>query len=374
MREKCTFDYVKYERIVFLADVHLGVRNASIEWSEIMKDYFDNFFCARLRQLSKEKKTALVIAGDYFDNRKHIDISVLNMGYSLLTTLTSICNVFLLVGNHDIYKKSDTSCASVNPFQSMYGVEVVGDLSVMELANERSALLIPWVGDSKEESSILTEFERKCDIAVMHSEISGLSYDNGLPITDGANVSGFRGQKIYSGHIHLRQTSKDGRVTYLGAPYQLRRSDIGNDKGVFYVDFDGEDIKEYFILNDYSPKFLRFTYEEIEKMDMEQLSTNLKNNYVDILMKRDDIIRLNIGNLIANLEEYGPKKIEILPMKETVEDTKEETAFDGDITLETAFITAVSKLEVTEEVVKRMNEMNVEYVTRAREELNIVEG
>jgi hypothetical protein len=37
-----------------ITDTHLGVRNGSIEWLEIMKEYFNDFFIPLLKKEKKE--------------------------------------------------------------------------------------------------------------------------------------------------------------------------------------------------------------------------------------------------------------------------------------------------------------------------------
>ena len=39
------------DRILFISDIHLGVRNASFEWIDNMTEYFDNFFIPLMRKI-----------------------------------------------------------------------------------------------------------------------------------------------------------------------------------------------------------------------------------------------------------------------------------------------------------------------------------
>ena len=92
-----------FDQIIFISDVHFG--KGSIEWLQNMKDYFDNFFIPFVRQQKKSHNPCVVIAGDYFDNRQSIDINVLNVAIDTMKDITKECKVYVVIGNHDIYKK-----------------------------------------------------------------------------------------------------------------------------------------------------------------------------------------------------------------------------------------------------------------------------
>ncbi len=38
------------DRVIFISDIHLGIRNASFEWIENMTNYFDNFFIPLIKK------------------------------------------------------------------------------------------------------------------------------------------------------------------------------------------------------------------------------------------------------------------------------------------------------------------------------------
>jgi DNA repair exonuclease SbcCD nuclease subunit len=143
-------------RVIFLSDIHLGLRNASIEWIENITSYFDKFFIPLLKKYKKKEKVMVIIAGDFFDNRQHIDINVMNIGSSIMYKLSKEAEVFVLVGNHDIYKKKDTDVTSLKLFDMFDNVNVIYQMSEILLPGNKEMLLIPWVGDHKEETKLLT--------------------------------------------------------------------------------------------------------------------------------------------------------------------------------------------------------------------------
>ena len=119
------FSRPEIDRFIFISDIHFGVRNASIEWSDNMIDYFNNFFIPLLKKYSYKERIAVIIAGDFFDNRKHVDINILNIGADVMEKISSLCEVFTIIGNHDIYKKQDVDVASVRMFKYFKNVNVM---------------------------------------------------------------------------------------------------------------------------------------------------------------------------------------------------------------------------------------------------------
>ena len=106
------------------------------------------------------------------------------------------------------------------------------------------------MGSFNEETKYLLMYKDTADYAFMHTEISKMKMDNGMSITSGVNPDAFNGM-IFAGHIHKRQETK--KVIYVGSPFQMSRGDIGNQKGIYTVDFNTAEIN--FIPNDYSPIF-----------------------------------------------------------------------------------------------------------------------
>lgn len=359
------------DRVVFLSDIHLGLRNASIEWIENITSYFDNFFIPLIKKYKSKETVALVIAGDFFDNRQHIDINVMNIGSQIMFKLSKEFEVFILVGNHDIYKKKDTDITSLRLFDMFDNVNVVYNVSQILLKGNKKMTLVPWVGDHKAETNLLAKHKND-DFIIMHTDIAGLDFDNGREIIDGANISVVESGKIYSGHIHKRQ--ENDKVVYLGSPYQLRRSDIGNNKGVYSIKFV-ENGKEYtarqeFVANDYSPKFLRIRISDILNLPIGKIKEIVENNYVDIVIKKKHMNEINIAKLMEAMEICNTKKIEIILDKFDNELTQQDAIeTSNNLTITDIFNEKLNKIELTDEAKETLKEMNSRYLTLAIEAL-----
>lgn len=366
-------------QVVFISDVHFGIRNGSIEWLENQRSYFKEFFIPLLKQQKKQKhKPCVVIAGDYFDNRQNVDIAVLNTAIDIMAEIASVCPVYVMIGNHDIYKKSDTDITSLRPMVDMKNVTLIYDKMELEIKGGKRFLLVSWVGDMKKENKIITDNKDKFDYLVFHTELAGMTYANNRPIINGLQIDLCDDNcRILSGHIHKRQETKKG--LYFGSPYQMDRSDIGDQKGIYIFTVEGENMTRTFVENNYSPKFLCVRFGDIGR-NPEKWKDIVANNYVDIVFAEDEAAKVNVNNFLDDIQVYGPKHIELQVEKRKVDLQEGVVFFDDagnfvdmtvkpDATIEEIFDKRVEQMNLKKDEIKNIKKMNEEYLKKSAEEL-----
>ena len=364
-----------FDQVIFISDVHFGKGN--IEKLQIMKDYFDNFFIPFVKQQKKSHNPCIVIAGDYFDNRQNIDINVLNVAIDVMKDMAKECQVYVVIGNHDIYKKCETDITSLKPFDDVDGVMLIYDKYELILKDDKKLLLISWVGDFKKENKIIAENKDNYDILVFHTELSGMTYDNNRPIINGLNLDIVEDDKIVSGHIHKRQESKKG--IYLGSPYHLDRSDIGNRKGIYTFTVDNGKLIRSFYENTYSPEYVLKRFSEIGR-NPEDWKDIVSNNFVYIVFTSDELEIVNTEKFINELRQYRPRNIELIEERTKVDLNTQHVIIneDGDVidinvkpdaTVEEIFEVKLQALKLKKKQEKEINKSNTEYLKRTAEEL-----
>jgi len=355
------------QSVILISDMHLGVRNASIEWAENITSYINNFFIPLIREHKKAKPNSIIIiAGDYFDNRQALDINIMTIGMQIMDQLAEELPVYIFTGNHDVYKKNDNFVNSLVLFNRFKNVKVITTNTILKFKH-MNFLLYPWTGDIKKDAEYIMNL-KDVDYAIMHEDVKGLSYDNGRQIVRGFDSTIFKGKKIYSGHIHKRQESE--RVTYIGSPYQLRRSDIGNQKGIYILDVDGEDVIEHFYKNEYSPVFLKLKIEDLFDVTLGNLKKILANNYVDIIIKRSDLGNINMPSLTNALNDCTTKKLEIKVDNNVGNILNESVSGIKDLTVEDIVKEKISKLEISEEQKNSILTLNHNYIVAFNESVN----
>jgi DNA repair exonuclease SbcCD nuclease subunit len=296
---------INAERIIFTSDWHFGIRSNNLEWFEIAKDYFENFFLPWLDKNVKDGDVFYCL-GDVFDNRQTMNLMVASYAIDLFERIGQRLPVYIIVGNHDIYRKNTNDISSVDILRHIKNVTVYKEPEVHEFKNAK-CLLMPWRRDKDHEKETLSSF-KKIDYVFCHSEVRGLRTNpNPYVLHEGGNsvevFSDYKG--MYSGHIHYSQRNKN--VTFVGNIFQMTRSDRNNPKGIWTLEPNTG--VETFVENDYSPKFVKHTIESLFDKTIEELREEFKNNFVDIKVDRATFSNYNVS-LLLNLLEGSARSIQ----------------------------------------------------------------
>jgi DNA repair exonuclease SbcCD nuclease subunit len=245
-----------------------------------MRDYFFNWFFPLVRKNYK-KGDILIHCGDFYDSRQSINLKVLNLGVEVAEEMANIFKdgVYFIVGNHDIFGKTSNSINSLKSIKWIPGITILEEPHTLEISDKKF-FMMPWRKDHKEESETLNNTSPH-DYMCCHADIRGLKFNRYVKVETGVEIQNFnKFNKVYSGHIHYAQES--GNIRMLGSPYELTRSDMGNPKGIVLLNV--EDGKETFFVNDFSPKFKKYFFDQILEKTIEELEEEFKNNFIDIMI------------------------------------------------------------------------------------------
>jgi len=360
-------EQIAYNKIYLISDLHFGVRANSLEWLKNQLDFFYGVYIPYLKE-TKKKDDILFILGDWFDNRQLLDINVMNKSIDLIFDLADIMPVYIITGNHDIYKKHDTDVNSLAAFRFIPNVKIY-EQPTMVTNGKTKILILPWIGNPEKEE--MYGKANPCDYIFAHADIMGLKYDNGRQIVRGAKLRGIKGVKrVISGHVHKRQELKDS--LYLGSPYSTKRSDIGNKKG--HYTFYPQDNKVEFITNKTSPIFQRILLEDLMEWTLERAHKLLENNYTDIIVPDKYIHLFNLTRFTELLEGCNYKKVETVGEKKKLEDTFGEL-MDGEEIKDIISLleNSIDDLGHQMEFLVKLKLLNREYYEKASKEEELVD-
>lgn len=365
-----TLDRGGFRFVYMIADLHIGVRNGLPEWIDNIRDYFDNWFIPMLKSRDL-KESALFILGDTLDDRKHTSLMAENLMIRVFKELAALLPVYVIVGNHDMLTKTGHDITGVKSLELIDNLTLVSDPAIMEtlfcskngkVEYVRKILTVPHMGDCQVENRILKQVcdSSDVDIVMLHTDIDRMKYDNGRDITSGTNVDDVKCRKVYSGHIHKRQETK--KATYVGSPYHLDRKDAGNDKGVYVLDLLS--MKEEFIQNDRSPKFIKCRMSDLLGCTAGQVRDFVRNNYVDIYVTKEEDDRINQGMMSSGMGYMAAKTVQIWPLgKGTDEIAGPEAGTDyKDMTVQDIVGEMIDSLDVPPEQKERIRAMNARFV------------
>jgi len=269
------------KRVIFITDTHLGVRNNSNDWIDIHDDYFKNWFIPLCKKIYRPGD-CLVHLGDVYDSRQSLNLRVLNLGIEIFEDLSAIFKdgIFIICGNHDIYGKNTNEVNSLKSLKWIPGIKIYEEPESIQLGN-RKIFLMPWRKDHDAERETLMTVKEPHDYMFCHTDLKGLMFNKFVRIDAGLDYADMdKFERVYSGHIHYSQTF--GKMRMLGSPFQLTRSDTDNAKGITVLDLESGD-EEYYE-NNYSPKFVRITFDKVLNSTPNELNHIFKNNFIDIMI------------------------------------------------------------------------------------------
>ena len=244
-------------KIAIITDQHFGCRkNSKVFHDYFLKFYNDVFFPT----LEQEGITTIVDMGDTFDSRKGIDFSSLswakNNYYDRLRDMG--CMIHSIVGNHTAYYKNTNDVNAIDLLLAEYdNIKTYSEATEIKL-DKLGVLLIPWINSENEAKTLKAINKSKSPMAMGHLECKGFRIHRGYVMEQGIDVGLFdKFEKVYSGHYHTR--SDDGKLFYLGNPYEMFWNDLGDTRG-FHI-FDTETMEHTPVDNPYR-MFYNIFYED----------------------------------------------------------------------------------------------------------------
>jgi DNA repair exonuclease SbcCD nuclease subunit len=235
-------------KVAIITDQHFGARkNSKLFHDYFLKFYNDIFFPT----LVKNNIKTVVDMGDTFDSRKGIDFAALAWAkdnyYDILELLG--VTVHTIVGNHTAYYKNTNEVNAVDLLLREYkNVKTYSKPTEVEL-DKLKVVFIPWINGGNYEETFNLIKSTKCKYAMGHLEFSGFPPYRGFTMQEGMDSKLFnKFELVFSGHYHTR--SDNGKVFYLGNPYEIYFNDMGDTRG-FHI-FDTETLSLQAINNPYT--------------------------------------------------------------------------------------------------------------------------
>ena len=244
-------------KVAIITDQHFGARKNSKHFHEYFLRFYNDVFFPTLEQ---EGITTIVDMGDTFDSRKGIDFSSLswakNNYYDRLRDMG--CMIHSIVGNHTAYYKNTNDVNAIDLLLAEYdNIKTYSEATEIEI-DGLNILLLPWINNENETHSLKMIEKSKSPMVMGHLECKGFRIHRGYVMEQGIDVGLFdKFEKVYSGHYHTR--SDDGKLFYLGNPYEMFWNDLGDTRG-FHL-FDTETMEHTPVDNPYR-MFYNIFYED----------------------------------------------------------------------------------------------------------------
>lgn len=262
--------FVYSNKVCCISDIHIGVHQNSDMWHGIAM----NWAKWLASELKKDKIRDIIISGDFFHYRDEIAVNTLDFVNDLLREWKDF-NIIMLVGNHDAYYKDKSDVNSLAILDGWDNITILEKPTTVSLLGN-TVTFCPW-------GTTLNQIP-KSDIIFGHFEISSFKQNVTTICTSGFNSNDIlsKAPLVISGHFHLRDERKydNGRILYLGNPYQMDFGDVDNTKGYYVLDLT--DRSYQFFRNTVSPEHKKITLSELVKIGSltPAVKKQFKNNFV----------------------------------------------------------------------------------------------
>ena len=289
-------------KVAIITDQHFGARKNSKLFHDYFLNFYENVF---FPTLEKEGISVVVDLGDTFDSRKGIDFSALAWAkdhyYDRLADMG--IEVHTVVGNHTAYYKNTNDINAVDLLLREYSnIKIYSEPTEIKLGN-LDVLLLPWINPENESNTYSLIKTTTCLCAMGHLELAGFRVNSQVINEHGLESKLFeKFSRVYSGHYHTR--SNDGRVFYLGNPYEIYWSDWNDTRG--FTIFDTETLDHHHIDNPYN-MFEIINYDE----DTTKLDSDYENNIVKVVIKNKKN-QLKYEKFLDKLYAQNPAEVKVV--------------------------------------------------------------
>lgn len=314
-------------RVACITDTHIAFKKSNQNFHNYFEKFYNDIF---FPELEKRKIKTVIHLGDAFDNRKGIDYWGLEWAqrvvYDRFRELE--ITVYQICGNHDASMRSTNKYNAIGTLLRDYdNVVPIVEPTEYIIGNDNIAF-VPWICKDNEDVTFKLLQDTSAKLLFGHLELTGFTLFPGQINTHGMTVERFQKfDRVFSGHYHTR--SSDGKVFYLGNPYQMFWSDVDDERG-FHI-FDTETYDLEFIPNPYKIyKKLNYDNTPIEEVDFQIL----ENKFVKLIVKNKSN-QIDYDTFISKLTSTNILDLKIVENIQLEDDNVDITELEAEDTLTT---------------------------------------
>ena len=329
-------------KVAIITDQHFGARKGADYLHKYFKKFYEDVF---FPTIESEGITTVIDMGDTFDNRRNIDLASLEWSKKVYFDRLKSMKVKLhsIVGNHTAYYKDTNEVNTIDLLLKEYNNIITYSSTTEVKFDKLKVLFVPWINSENHNDTLNLIKKSKCKVAMGHLELNGFTATPGHTMEHGMDSKPFnKFEKVYSGHYHQR--SDDGKVFYLGNPYEMFWNDVNQTRG-FHI-FDTDTLEHTPINNPY--KLFHNIYYQDQNYKLFD-ARELKNKIVKVIV-RQKTDQKQFEKFIDKLYSSGIQELKIIEnfqLHESgdfeVEDTEntigilnryiDESDFEGDKTM-----------------------------------------
>ena len=309
-------------KVAIITDTHYGARKGS----KYLHDYFEKFYDdVFFPTLEAEGIDTVIHMGDAFDSRKSIDYQSLEWAKRVVFDRLKKYNVHMIVGNHDCYYKNTNNVNSpellLQTYSNIKTYSTVTEVTIDKL----KVLFIPWINAENYQDTVESIKVSNSTCAMGHLGLNGFRAHRGHIMEEGMACDVFeKFDKVFSGHYHTR--SDNGKIFYLGNPYEMFWNDVGDTRG--FTIFDTETLEHTHVNNPYR-MFYNIYYEDTDHQTFD--TREYENKIVKVIVRKksnskkfekfvDKLYSVGVADLktVENFEVGDPEEFEAFESEDTL--------------------------------------------------------
>lgn len=264
-------------KVAIITDTHYGARKGSKFFHDYFEQFYKNVFFPTLEQYGID---TIIHMGDAFDSRKSIDYQSLEWAKRVVFEPLKNYDVHMIVGNHDTYYKNTNSVNSPELLLKNYPNVKTYSKATEVCVGGLGILLLPWINQENEKDTLKLIKKTTSKCAMGHLELQGFRVNRQIVMEHGLDSKLFeKFERVFSGHYHTR--SDNGKVFYLGNPYEIYWTDVNDTRG--FTIFDTETLEHFHINNPYK-MFHNIYYEDTLSKDVE--FEQYSNKIVKVIVRK----------------------------------------------------------------------------------------
>jgi DNA repair exonuclease SbcCD nuclease subunit len=264
-------------KVAIITDTHYGARKGS----KHLHDYFEKFYSDVFFPTLKEHGVKTIVhMGDAFDSRKSIDYQSLEWAKRVVFDPLSKYDVHMIIGNHDCYYKNTNEVNSPELLLQTYpNIKTYSEVTEVVL-DKLKVLFIPWINAENYQSTVSSIKASRSVCAMGHLELNGFRAHRGHVMEDGMDCELFeKFTTVFSGHYHTR--SDNGKIFYLGNPYEMFWNDVNDSRGFHIFDTDTLELTQ---INNPYKLFYNIYYEDTPYQMFD--ATEYENKIVKVIVRK----------------------------------------------------------------------------------------
>lgn len=287
-------------KLAIITDTHYNYKKGNKFFHDYFEKFYNNIFFPTLRKYNID---TVIHLGDFFDNRKTTDYWSIDWTNRVVLDPLKTYDVHLILGNHDIFYKNTTRLNSPMLLLNGYNnVKIYPEAKTINLGGT-DILFVPWITSDSIDATLRAVKTTPAKVVMGHLELNGFSPHKGNIMESGMDPKIFKKfDRVFSGHYHTR--GDDGKIFYLGNPYEMFWNDYDDQRGFCIFDTDTYELIE--IDNPY--QVFKICYYDEDNLP----NVNDYENCIVKLIIKNKTDQLKYEKFLSSLIKIEPEDLKII--------------------------------------------------------------